>query len=318
MASTSASGQGWLLLLYTLPAQKTAGRVSLWRKLKKIGAYPLKTSGYVLPDEPAHFERFQWFLQQVRDYGGEATLARVTALEGLTNDDLAKLFNEARASDYAALVKPLRELIAANRRKPGEDFVEALGKLQRQFQELRAIDYFGCPAAQDVEMLLKRAARLTEPRAKAGGKLDPARFQRRMWLTRPHPEIDRVGSAWLIRKFIDPRAAFIFATDPALHPDALPYDMLEVEFTHHGDDCTFETLLKRFAIADATARRIGEMIHDADLEDGKFQRPECAGLDLLFKGWARLGLSDAEILERGFGCFDALYASLRPSRAKAD
>jgi hypothetical protein len=313
--STSNSLRGWLLLLYTLPAKKTTGRVSLWRKLKKMGAYALKTSGYVLPDEPTHFERFQWLAQQVRDDGGQATLARVTGIEGLTNDDLARLFNEVRADDYAALIKPLNELIAVNRKKPREDFAHALGKLQRQFQEVRAIDYFDCPAAHDVELLLQRAARLTEPRSKSGGKLDVKSFQRRVWLTRPRPEIDRVGSAWLIRKFIDQRATFIFAPNADGHPDAVPYDMMNVEFTHHGDDCTFETLMKRFSVADPAARRIGKMIHDAHLEDGKFQFPECIGLDLLFKGWARLGLSDAEILERGFGCFDALYASLRPNRA---
>lgn len=145
----------------------------------------------------------------------------------------------------------------------------------------------------------------------APATLDTRKDQRRVWLTRPRPEIDRVGSAWLIRKFIDPHARFAFAPKPDAHPEAIPYDVLNVEFTHHGEDCTFETLLKRFAIADAPARRIGEMIHDADLEDGKFQRAECLGLDLLFKGWARLGLSDAKILEKGFSCFDALHASLR-------
>jgi hypothetical protein len=311
MKSTSKTSDGWLLLLYTLPATKASGRVSLWRKLKKMGAYALKTSAYVLPDEPAHLERFQWLAQQVRDEGGEATLARVTNIEGLSDDNLARLFNEARGQDYTALVKPLNELIAAHRKKPGEGFADALKKLQRQFQELRAIDYFGCPAAHDVEMLLHRASRLSEPRAKAPATLEMKRYQRRVWLTRLRPQIDRVGSAWLIRKFIDPRASFVFAAKPSAHPDAIPYDMMDVEFTHHGDDCTFETLLKRFAIPDPAARRIGEMIHDADLEDSKFQRPECAGIDLLCKGWARLGLSDAEILERGFACFDALYAALR-------
>src|SRR5882757_1721643 len=134
MASTSEAPHGWLLLLYSLPAARASGRVNLWRKLKKIGAYALKTSAYVLPDEPAHFERFQWLVQQVRDEGGEATLARVTNIEGLTNEDIARLFNEARAADYAALSQPLNELIAANRKKRGEGFAEALEKLQRQFQ----------------------------------------------------------------------------------------------------------------------------------------------------------------------------------------
>lgn len=312
MTSTTTIS-GWLLLLYTLPAAKTSGRVSLWRKLKKIGAYPLKTSAYVLPDEPAHLERFQWLAQQVRDDGGEATLARVSTIEGLSNDDLARLFNEARAADYAEVADAISELIAASRRKVSEDFPEALARLQRQYQDLRAIDYFGCPAAHDVELLLQRAAALREPKRKgpAGETLDRKRFQRRSWLTRPRPEIDRVGSAWLIHKFIDPQATFVFAPNPSAYPEAIPYDMMDVEFTHHGDACTFETLLKRFAIADPAARRIGEMIHDADIEDGKYQRPECIGLDLLFKGWARLGESDAEILNKGFACFDALYAALR-------
>ena len=310
MTSTSNISAGWLMLLYSLPAREASRRVSLWRKLKKIGALALKTSGHVLPDDPAHFERFQWLAQQVRDDGGEATLARVSGIEGLTSDDLAGLFNEARSEDFAALVEPLNELIAANRKKLDEGFSESLEKLQRQFQDVRAIDYFDCPAAHDVEMLFQRAARLIKPRARPGGVLDSKGYQRRQWLTRPRPEIDRAGSAWLIRKLIDPGAAFVFAPNPSTHPEAIPYDMMDVEFTHHGDDCTFETLLKRFAIADPAVRRIGEMIHDADLEDGKYQRPECIGLDLLFKGWARLGLSDAEILEHGFECFDALYSSL--------
>src|SRR5258707_9414847 len=124
--STFHAPPGWLLLLYTLPAKSTAKRVNLWRKLKKSGACALKTSGYVLPDEPAHFERFQWLVQQVRDEGGEATLARVNSIEGLTHDDLARMFNEARAEDYAALIKPLNELITAHRKKPRGGLAEAL------------------------------------------------------------------------------------------------------------------------------------------------------------------------------------------------
>lgn len=307
MASTNEASRGWLLLLYTLPTGKTAGRVSLWRKLKKTGALALKTSTYVLPDEPAHLERFQWLAQQVRDDGGEATVAHVTHIENLPGDALAQLFNEARAIDYAALAKALNELAAS-----GPD-AEPLEKLHRQFQEVRAIDYFDCPAAHDVEMLLQRVTGSDQPSATAQNLLDTKDFQRRVWLTRPHPEIDRVGSAWLIRTFIDPSAIFVFAPAPSAQPGAIPYDIVDVEFTHHGDDCTFETLLKRFAIADPTVQKIGEMIHDADLEDGKFQRAECIGLDLLFKGWARLSLDDHEILEKGFACFDALRAALGKS-----
>src|SRR2546430_6995724 len=122
---------------------------------------------------------------------------------------------------------------------------------------------------------------------------------------------DRVGSAWLIRKFIDPKARFIFNTDPAKHRDAIPYDMFEVEFSHRGDDCTFETLAKRFGIADKAVLKIAEMVHDADLEDGKFQTTVCVGIDQVLKGWAKGGLSDEELLKRGGECFDAIYQQLR-------
>jgi hypothetical protein len=142
-------------------------------------------------------------------------------------------------------------------------------------------------------------------------RLDRARFQRRIWVTRPRPEIDRVASGWLIREFIDPKATFKFAAESDSIPNALPFDYSSGEFSHHGENCTFETLLARFGIADKALRQIGEMVHDADLEDEKFQRRECIGLDRILKGWAKGGTPDPEILVRGAACFDGLYAFLR-------
>ena len=142
-------------------------------------------------------------------------------------------------------------------------------------------------------------------------KVNPREYRGRTWLTRPRPEIDRVGSAWLIRKFIDPRAKFIFAKTISAKTRTVSFDMLDADFSHRGDDCTFETLLKSFEIYDKSARQIGEMIHDADLDDQKFERNECIGIDRVLKGWAREGISDQEILRRGFDCFDALYAFLQ-------
>jgi hypothetical protein len=301
----------WLLLLYGLSAKHNAERVSLWRKLRKFGALQLKTSAYVLPDAPPHFERFQWLAKQVRDDGGDATLVRVTEIEGLTNEQLGRLFNDARAEDYKELTSSIAAFIKSNQKRRSESHAADLEKLTQRFNEIRQIDYFDSPAAHDAQMLLRRAEGLSRPKGSAGRRLEAKQFVGKTWLTRPHPEIDRVGSAWLIRKFIDPKAKFVFATKPAACPGAIPYDMLDVEFTHHGEDCTFETLLKRFAIADQAARQISEMIHDADLEDGKFQRCEAVGLDRVFKGWGKLGLNDDEILAKGFECFDALHAALQ-------
>lgn len=301
----------WLLLMYGLPTKKGAARVNLWRQLKKCGALPLKTSAYLLPDKPAHHERLQWLAQQVRDGGGEATIIHVTEIEGLSNQDIVRQFNEARADDYSGLLPVLTELIAQNKKHLGDSFTADLEKLTRQFEDIRKIDFFDCSRAQDAQMLLKRAAGLRGGKAKASTPLTAKKFVGKTWLTRPRPEIDRVGSAWLIRKFIDPRAKFIFATDPAKHRDAIPYDMFEVEFSHHGDDCTFETLVKRFGITDKAILKIAEMVHDADLEDGKFQTTGCVGIDQVLKGWAKSGLTDEELLKRGGECFDALHQQLR-------
>lgn len=300
----------WLLWLHGLPTKKGAARVNLWRRLKKCGALPLKTSAYLLPDRPEHHERLQWLAQQVRDDGGEATIIHVTEIEGLGQKDIVRLFNEARAADYDTLLPVLTKLAARNRKRPRESFTADLERLARQFEEIRKIDFFDCPRAQDAQMLLQRAASLRAGRSKTSPPLAAKKFAGKTWLTRPRPEIDRVGSAWLIRKFIDPKARFVFSAHPAKRPDAIPYDMFEAEFSHHGDDCTFETLVRRFSISDKAVLKIAEMVHDADLEDGKFQTTACIGVDQVLKGWAKSGLSDEELLARGGECFDALYQQL--------
>ena len=216
----------WLLLLYGLPTRQSAERVSLWRKLKKFGALPLKTSAYVLPDQPAHFERFQWLAKQVRDDGGESTLIRVSEIEGVANEEIARMFNDARAQDYGELMKSLTRFIDRNRKRRLASFETDLDKFNRRFIEISEIDYFDCPIAHDAQMLLKHAAGSLKSGAAAGPGLDRKKFLGKTWLTRPRPEIDRVGSAWLIRKFIDPKARFIFAAEPSAHPQAIPTAIL--------------------------------------------------------------------------------------------
>jgi len=305
----------WLLLLFTLPAGSGTARVNVWRKLKKTGALPFRTSAYLLPNRPDLAERFQWMVQQVKDAGGEATLAFVTELEGVSHEEMVRQFNETRATDYGPLTQALNDLIARRRSEDAEAVPVELEKLRRRYEEVRQLDFFGCPAAQEVAALLERAAASTgKTKVKSRERLHAGNFAGKTWLTRPRPAIDRVGSAWLITRHIDANARFVFANDPAIHPEAIPFDMAGVEFTHHGDDCTFETLLRRFVIKDRALVRMGEMIHDADLDDGKFQTVEAFGLDRVFKGWAALGLPDDEILARGLPCFDALYQYLKIQR----
>jgi hypothetical protein len=298
----------WLLLLFSLPTNRNTERVAVWRRLKKMGAVQIKTSTYLLPDEAAQYEQFQWLAQQIRDYGGDATLVRAQEIEGLSKEKLIGIFNDARAKDYAELRKSLREFIGRRKKMDAEAAAAELERLTRQFREIREVDFFDSARGHEVAMLLRRAE--GPKRSRQLETLDVKQYQGKTWLTRPRPEIDRVGSAWLISKFIDKKPKFSFAPTADALPGAIPFDMLDAEFSHHGNYCTFETLIRRFAIADKSIAKIGEMIHDADLDDAKFQRVEAVGIDRVLKGWAKQGLPDEEILRRGFECFDALYAFL--------
>jgi hypothetical protein len=298
----------WILLLYSLPAHRSTERVAVWRRFKKVGALQLTTSTYLLPDERVHYEHFQWLTKRIRDSGGEVTLVRVREIEGLPNQKLVQMFNNARDKEYAVVSKSL--LALEHRKKTHADIPQRWERMTRQFRAIRAIDFFNSSRGQDIEMRLRK---IDEKRRSKGAlpKIDPNNYRGRTWLTRPQPEIDRVGSAWLIRKFIDREAQFAFASKASAQPDSVSFDMLDAEFTHVGDNCTFETLTKRFAIRDKAVQKIGEMIHDADLEDDKFHRVECVGIDRILKGCAKQDLPDEEILRRGFECFDALYSFMQ-------
>lgn len=299
----------WLLLLFSLPTNRNTERVAVWRRLKKMGALQIKTSTYLLPDETAQYEQFQWLAQQIRDYDGESTLVRAQEIEGLPREKVVAMFNDARAKDYGVLRKALQSFITRRQKRDAEEAASELERLTRQFRAIREVDFFDSARGHDIAMLLRRAQ--GPKRSRQLELLDSKKYQGKTWLTRPRPEIDRVGSAWLLARFIDRKPKFVFAPKAEAVPNAIPFDMLDAEFSHHGNCCTFETLVKRFAISDKSLAKIGEMIHDADLDDARFQRVEAVGIDRVLKGWAKEGLSDEEILRRGFQCFDALYAFLQ-------
>ena len=298
-----------MLLLFSLPAAQKSARVAIWRKLQKSGAIAIKTSAYLLPDRPAQSELFQWLAKQITDYGGDATLIRAQEIEGLSDAKIIGLFNAARDADYAAISDAARKQSARRRSRPDNASIDELEKLRKDFRATREIDFFDAPKAHIAESLLRRFDQKS-PRPSAT-PLRVGRFQGKTWVTRPRPEIDRVGCAWLVRGFIDPKAKFEFAPDPDSIAGGIPFDYARGEFSHQGDDCTFETLLGRFGLIDPALRKIGEMVHDADLEDEKFHHPEGIGIDRMLKGWAKRGMPDDEILARGAVCFDGLYAFLR-------
>ena len=301
----------WLLLLVRLPATHSAERVAIWRKLKKSGAIQIQTSTYILPDDPPRYETFQWLTQHIRDAGGDATLVRAREIDGLSNERLIELFNAARAKEYASLREMLRPLMAMPTRRTSSFGRANLTAFENNFAKSEQTDFFDSPKAKDLEMILRKLEG-TQPKSKTQPKLEPRDFRGRVWLTRPRPEIDRVGSAWLIRKFIDPKAKFVFGIQRSSNRRVLTFDMLDGDFSHDGDDCTFETLIRRFGIEDKALAKIAEMIHDADLDDDKISTGRMQSESIAFsKVGRKQGLSDQEILRRGFECFDALYAFLQ-------
>jgi hypothetical protein len=298
----------WLLFLYSLPTRQNTARVAVWRKFKKLGAIQIKNSTYLLPDQPPQYEHFQWLAQQVRDYGGDATLVRAQEIEGMPTEKLVALFNRDRDQEFGEVKKALQAFLTRRKKKSTDDAVAELERLTRQFREISEVDFFQSPRGQEVQMLLRRAEGTP---VKKLSRLDPKNYRGKTWTTRPRPEIDRVGSAWLIRKCIDPEASFVFSAKPPLKSEAIPFDMVDVEFSHHGDRCTFETFVQRFSIDDKSIRIIAEMIHDADLEDEKFQRTECVGIDRVLKGWGKSAMTNEETMMHGFKCFDGLYEFLQ-------
>lgn len=308
MAVRNNSGAAWLLLTFTLPTKRASQRVEVWRKLQRYGTVPLGNSGYLLPSNTVNEERFQWLATAIRKYGGDACVVHVKSIDNISTPQLVGRFAQARAREYQELIRQLNEFSALPLQKRA---VGRLSRLRSRFQEIVEVDFFDSPLQKRVGELLAKAdaGRLTTPKAEAR-KINSQDYKNRVWVTRPRPGVDRVMSAWLIRKFIDPKARFAFAGEGTKPSGAVPFDMYEGGFGHRGDDCTFETLTKAFRIGDKRVAVMGEIVHDADLFDEKFGRKEGFGIDEVMKGWAQQDVSDGKLLERGMQLAEGMYESL--------
>lgn len=298
----------WLLLVFSLPTKSASQRVEIWRKLQRYGMLALPSSGYVLPNTPVNQERMEWLAAAIRSYKGQASVVQVQGFDDLPAESLKGLFIEARSGDYRKLLHEAKKLLALSpSRRPGG----RLNRIRRRFIELQNVDFFANPLRTKLENLLAHADESETARSGRKDRRKSAEYANRLWMTRPRPGIDRVSSAWLIRRFIDPKARFIFGVELSADPGAIPFDMFCPQgFGHRGEDCTFETLFKQFSIRDARVKRIAQIIHDADLGDEKFGRTEGLGLDKVLNGWAKQDLPDDELLQRGMDLIEGLYESL--------
>jgi len=296
----------WLLLTFSLSAKRASQRVEVWRKLQRYGAIPLGNSGYLLPNNSVTQERFEWLATAIRKYGGEASVVKVQSIDNLTRPQLIARFTDARGREYQELIAELKKLSNSSIRKQGSS---RLSRLRARFREIAEVDFFNSPLQKRVEELLAQADG-SRSLVKEMHKVNPREYLGRTWVTRFRPGIDRSASAWLIQRFIDKKAKFIFASEESVPSESVAYDMFHGGFGHRGDDCTFETLQKSFRIRDQKVEVIGQMIHDADLLDEKFGRKEGFGIDEVLHGWAKQGIPDSELLKRGIELIEALYQSL--------
>ena len=316
--------RSWLLLIHQLPPEPAYLRVKVWRQLQSLGAVSLKNSVYVLPSRDETREDFQWLLRTIVAGGGEGTLVEARIVDGFTDQELEAMFQAARDADYQAIAEEARALAASlDKPKRGKDLApdaqNAVRRLRKRLAATFALDFFSASGRETADGLVRALeARLsTKPSAPEPAVSSPIdAFKGRTWITRQGVHVDRIACAWLIRRFVDSDAKFKFVAGKNYQPAAgeLRFDMFEAEFTHEGDRCSFEVMLERFGLRDAALAAIGELVHDIDLKDSKYERDETAGLAHMIIGLCASEREDETRIARGGQLFDYFYDYFRRKR----
>jgi hypothetical protein len=321
----------WILFFYTVPSKPVKNRIKFWRRLAKAGAVQLKGAVYVLPYNEEHYEFCQWLMAEVAALGGDGDFVITDKFEMLSNNSIISLFKSQREEDYNAMGKKLNDLEMklssmekGSKVKNAENLRIQLNKLLKEHTDIKGIDFFPPRASFEAEKKIsslqrKMTAVLKPSRSKEIDKKkttihrrSPGDYKGRVWITRKNPFVDRMASAWLIRKFIDRDASFQFIDQNErsnLDRNAVVFDMKDGEITHIGDNCTFEVLVKSFAIKDKAVRKIAQLVHELDIKDEKFSAPEAKGIGEILLGIRKTGRNDKDILKRGMDVFEMLYAS---------
>ena len=323
----------WLLFSYSIPATPVNNRVKIWRKLVKTGAVQLKGGVYILPYSEEHHEALQWLLAELPGLKGEGLLITTDSIEPLQQQEIIALFDAQRRPQYQEIEKKIDEYSGRirNLRKGGKDkkstpLFRQFEKIQANFQTVLQRDFFQSELGQELATQItalrkqleeltagEKGQRATTSTALPNGR-EIANFSGLTWLTRKRPFVDRMASAWLIRRFIDPKASFGFRDETELNnlnnEQEVSYDVRKGDFTHRDDLCTFEVLIKSFGLEEKGLTSLSRIVHDIDIKDGKFAVHEAYGVEMIIKGIRNMALSDNETLEQGIAIFEALYLSM--------
>jgi hypothetical protein len=327
---TRAGRRPWLLFVHQLPSNPSNLRVRTWRRLQQLGAIPIKQAVYVLPDTPGAREDFEWLKTEVTGAGGDASVFAAESVDAWSDDALIDEFRQSREAVYLGLARDVEKTLKrASKTRPSQGSrAPAIERLLSIFRErlaaIEKIDFFGSSGRDRVTALLQQlehrssARRAAPVAAQSAASVDVNAYRRRLWVTRPRPGVDRMASAWLIRRFIDPQAKFDFAADrDAVPASAVPFDMFGVEFSHQGDGCTFETLCTTFSIRGPAIARIAAIVHDLDLKDERFDALDAPTVGAMIEGLQLAHGDDETLLAQGMTLFESLYRAFDQSARAA-
>ncbi|TAN42929.1 MAG: hypothetical protein EPN22_11170 [Nitrospirae bacterium] len=323
----SVKQRAWLLFFYSVPSKPVSNRMKIWRKLAKAGALQFKGAVYMLPMSDEHYEFFGWLVDEVEAMGGEAAFTRVDAIDSVDDRQVIELFSRRKEGEYLPVSKTVGDLeTKLNSVKKGSDLKDLsylsgeAARISKAFEEARKTDFFSSKAGgvlgKRINALFSSLKGFSGGPHKKNVSPVPQRkaedYQAMVWVTRKRPFVDRMASAWLIRRFIDARASFRFAEEKDLTAPGkgrISFDVSGGEFTHAGELCTFEALVRAFGIKDKTVRKLAEIVHELDIKDDKYRNPETKGLEEILSGLRKAVRDDAELLEKGIAIFEMLYLS---------
>jgi hypothetical protein len=317
---------GWILLIHQLPPKPTSLRVSLWRKLQRLGAISIKNSVYLLPFNDKTQEDFQWLKQEIEGVGGEAAVFHADAVEGSTDSEIISLFRKQRSEEFAQVAAGLDGLAGSIREQKRGGYLSIarintceteLEKLHKELERILAVDFFDAPNRPTARAAYERCHSLlqsSQNRNRAatdkakGETVKLSEYQGRRWVTRRNLFVDRLAAIWLLKRFLDKRPRFYFVDDGKIIEGAIRFEMYGAEFTHRGEDCTFETMIKEFGLtSNLGLRHVAEIIHDIDLKDNKFNHFEAEGVKAIISGLAGHIKDDRKLIPQVLPLFDGLY-----------
>ena len=310
----------WWAFAFYLPGEAASARVKIWRRLQDIGAASFKKAMYLLPANSETLEDLEWTMKEVTAAGGHGVILEARVIEGLSDGEIAALFDAAREVQYRELADEIRKVLAAlerpRARTTASDLADQVVRFRERLSAIEAIDFFQANGREQTQALIdtldERASATLRRNAESTESDDSGEeLTGRTWVTRANIHVDRMASAWLIKRSIDPAARFKFVTDrnyqPA--PGELRFDMYAAEYTHEADRCTFEVLLDLVQKPDAGLVCIAEIVHDLDIRDRKYQRPETPGIRMMLDGLVANHDGDEDRLERAGAFFEDLHKS---------